>query len=140
MTDNTERNRLIEKYLPEVLESLTDYTQMGVDEDELVGEASLVLTEVVDLHLRTPDPKVDLRDRIDAAINERLTAFITECNCLKAADQDLADRLNDLSDTAVGLVEELGRQPSNEELAEKMNITVDEVERLLKISEQAGRS
>lgn len=137
MNDNTERNRLIEQHLPEVLESLYDYTQMGVDEDELVGEASLILTEVVDEHMKNPSG--NLQDKIDMKINERLTAYITESNSLKAADQDLADRLNDLSDAAVGMVEELGRQPSTEELAEKLNISVDEVERLLKISEQAGK-
>ncbi len=137
MNDNTERNRLIEQHLPEVLESLYDYTQMGVDEDELVGEASLILTEVVDEHMKNPSG--NLQDKIDMTINERLTAYITESNSLKAADQDLADRLNDLSDAAVGMVEELGRQPSTEELAEKLNISVDEVERLLKISEQAGK-
>ena len=135
--DKEERNKIIEQYLPDVLTSLTDYTQMGVDEDELVGEASLILTEVVDEHMK--NPLGNLQDKIDAAINERLTAFITESNCLKAADQDLADRLNDLSDAAVGLVEELGRQPLSEELAQKMNISVDEVERLLKISEEASR-
>ncbi|MBQ0146343.1 MAG: hypothetical protein KBS51_04430 [Lachnospiraceae bacterium] len=137
MNDNTERNRLIEQHLPELLESLYDYTQMGVDEDELVGEASLILTEVVDEHMKNPSG--NLQDKIDMTINERLTAYITESNSLKAADQDLADRLNDLSDAAVGMVEELGRQPSTEELAEKLNISVDEVERLLKISEQAGK-
>lgn len=137
MNDNNERNRLIEKHLPDVIESLVDYTQMGVDEDELVGEASLILTEVVDEHMK--DPTGDLRDKIDSAINDRLTAFITEFNSVKAADQDLADRLNDLSDAAIGLVEELGRQPSNEELAQKLNMTEDEVERLLKISEEASR-
>lgn len=137
MNDNTERNRLIEQHLPEVLESLYDYTQMGVDEDELVGEASLILTEVIDEHMKNPSG--NLQDKIDMTINERLTAYITESNSLKAADQDLADRLNDLSDAAVGMVEELGRQPSTEELAEKLNISVDEVERLLKISEQAGK-
>ncbi|MDO4938977.1 MAG: sigma-70 domain-containing protein [Lachnospiraceae bacterium] len=135
--DNNERNRLIEQFLPDVLESLTDYTQMGVDEDELVGEASLILTEVVDEHMKKPEGS--LQDKIDAAINERLTAFITESNCLKAADQDLAERLNDLSDAAVSMVEELGRRPSNEELAEKLNLDVDEIERLLKISEEASR-
>lgn len=137
MNDNNERNRLIEKHLPDVIESLVDYTQMGVDDDELVGEASLILTEVVDEHIK--NPVGNLQDKIDSAINDRLTAFITEFNSVKAADQDLADRLNDLSDAAIGLVEEFGRQPTGEELAQKLNMTVDEVERLLKISEEASR-
>jgi len=136
--NNMDRNQLIEKYLPDVLESLYDYTQMGVDEDDLVSEASLILTETVDTYVKNPVGNLD--DIIDMALNERLTAYITECNSLKAADQDLADRLNDLSDAAVELVEELGRQPSNEELAEKLGIEVDEVERMLKISEEANRS
>ena len=137
MRDYSERNRLIEQYLPEVIESLYDYTRMGVDEEELVGEASLILTETVEEYMKNPEG--DLRDRIDMAINERLTVYITESNSVKAADRDLADRLNDLSDTAVGLVEELGRQPSVDELAGKLNISADEVERPLKISENAGR-
>lgn len=135
--NNLDRNALIEKYLPDVLESLVDYTQMGVDEDELVGEAALILTETVDAYIK--NPVGDLESIIDMAINERITQFITEANQIKAADQDLADRLNDLSDAAVELVQELGRQPSNEELAEKLNIEVDEVERLLKISEEASK-
>lgn len=133
-----ERNRLIEQYLPEVLESLVDFTQMGVDEDDLVGEASLILTETVDAYLK--NPVGELGDIIDMTINERLTAYITESNMLKAADQDLADRLNDLSDAAVELLEELGRTPSAEELAQKLDISADEVERLLKISEEASKS
>ena len=137
MTNIEERNRLVEQYLPDVLESLYDYTQMGVDEDDLVGEASLILTETIDEYLK--HRVGNLQDIIDAAINERLTAYITECNGLKAADRDLADRLNMLSDTAVEMLEELGRQPSNEELAEKLALSVDEVERLLKMSEEAGK-
>lgn len=138
MANTEERNRLVEQYLPEVLESLYDYTQMGVDEDELVGEASLILTETVDAYLK--HRVGNLQDIIDAAINERLTAFITECNGIKAADQDLADRLNILSDKAVEMLEELGRRPTNDELAEKLSMSVDEIERLLKISEDAGKS
>ncbi len=137
MADNTERNKLIEQYLPGVMESLYDYTQMGVDEDELVGEASLILTEIVDEYMKKPEG--DLQDKIDMAINERLTAFITEYNSVKAADMDLADKLNDLSDAAIGLVDELGRRPTNEELAQKLGYSADEVERLLKMSEEASR-
>jgi len=133
-----DRNELIERYLPGVLESLYDYTQMGVDEDDLVSEASLILTETVDAYVKNPVGNLD--DIIDMAINTRLTAYITECNSVRAADQDLADRLNDLSDAAVALVEELGRQPTNEELAEKLGVEVDEVERMLKISEEANQS
>jgi len=131
------RNELIERYLPQVLESLADYTQMGVDEDELVGEASLILTETIDQYVK--DPKGNLDDIIDMALNSRLTAFITESNCLKAADQDLADRLNDLSDANMELFEELGHQPTVAELAEKLDIEEDEVERLLKMSEEASQ-
>lgn len=137
MANTEERNRLVEQYLPDVLESLYDYTQMGVDEDELVGEAALILTETIDEYLK--HRAGNLQDIIDAAINERLTAFITECNGIKAADQDLADRLNILSDKAVEMLEELGRRPTNEELAEKLSMSVDEIERLLKISEDAGK-
>ena len=110
---------------------------MGVDEDDLVGEASLILTETIDEYLK--HRVGNLQDIIDAAINERLTAYITECNGIKAADRDLADRLNTLSDTAVEMLEELGRKPGNEELAEKLALSVDEVERLLKMSEEAGK-
>ena len=142
-----DRNKLIEELLPDVLESLYDYTQMGVDEDEIVGEASLILTETVDGYLKNPDNDINapggrekLRDMIDIQINERITEFITESNVLKAADQELADRLNDLSDAAMELLEELGHAPSNEELAEKLETDVDEIERLLKISENASKS
>ena len=136
-------NMLIEENLSDVMQSLYDYVDMGVELDDLMGEAALVLTQVVNEYVKINGneniDKADLRDKIDSAVNLRLTDYITETNCAKAADQDLADRLNDLSDASIELFEELGRSATNAELAEKLGIDEDEVARMLKMSEDAAK-
>lgn len=142
MAEGNVVNKLIEENLPEVMQSLYDYVDMGVELDDLMGEAALTLTQVVNDYVNENGSenidKTALKDKIDKEVNARLTEYITETNSARAADQDLADRMNDLSEASIALFEELGRTPTAAELAEKLDIEEDEVERMLKMSDDAA--
>lgn len=142
MAEGNVVNKLIEENLSDVMQSLYDYVDMGVELDDLMGEAALTLTQVVNDYVKENGneciDKTVLKDKIDAAVNERLTEYITETNSSRAANQDLADRMNDLSEASIALLEELGRAATVSELAEKLDIEEDEVERMLKMSDDAA--
>ena len=53
------------------------------------------------------------------------------------AEQTLADRMNALTELSSELAAELGREASPEELASRLDIPLDEVQRLLAMSMQA---
>ena len=142
MAEGNVVNKLIEENLPEVMQSLYDYVDMGVELDDLMGEAALTLTQVVNDYVKENGSenidKTALKDKIDKEVNAKLTEYITETNSARAADQDLADRMNDLSEASISLFEELGRTPTAAELADKLDIEEDEVERMLKMSDDAA--
>ena len=52
-------------------------------------------------------------------------------------EQTLADRMNALTELSSELAAELGREASPEELAARLDIPLDEVQRLLAMSMQA---
>lgn len=143
MAEGNVVNKLIEENLSDVMQSLYDYMDMGVDLEDLMGEAALTLTQAVNGYVaKNGNENIDkaaLKDVIDAAVNERLTEYITETNSTKAADQDLADRMNDLSEASISLLEELGRGATPDELAEKLDMEADEVERMLRMSSNAAQ-
>ena len=53
---------------------------------------------------------------------------------LREAAEEMLDRVNKLKDVSQEMAEELGREASVEELAERMKLTVDEVKEIMKLT------
>ena len=132
--DSRARKRLTEAYLATALAEIRPYLGR-MDVGELIGVANLALTAAL-CDEKTLESAV-LRDTIKRNVQTALEEGVQEESQSDAEEHTLAERLNAMSDLASELAAELGREASPEDLAIRLGISMDEVQRLLAMSMQA---
>lgn len=128
------RKRLTEGYLGTALAEIQPFVG-SMEAGELIGVANLALTAAL------CDEKIlestVLRDTIKQKVHTALEEAVRENRQSDTAEQTLADRMNAMTELSSELAAELGREASPEELASRLDIPLDEVQRLLAMSMQA---
>lgn len=76
----------------------------------------------------------DFRGQVRTLAAERLEAAIEAQQREKQAEEEVAARVNVLKDISRMMAEELGREATVEELAEKMKMTAEEIKDIMKIT------
>lgn len=132
--DSRARKRLTEAYLETALAEIRPYLGR-MDVGELIGVANLALTAAL-CDEKTLESAV-LRDTIKRNVHTALEEAVQEESQSDAEEHTLAERLNAMSDLASELAAKLGREASPEDLAIRLGIPIDEVQRLLAMSMQA---
>lgn len=132
--DARARKRLTEGYLGTALAEIQPFVG-SMEAGELIGVANLALTAAL------CDEKIlestVLRDTIKQKVHTALEEAVRENRQSDTAEQTLADRMNALTELSSELAAELGREASPEELAARLDIPLEEVQRLLAMSMQA---
>ena len=132
--DARARKRLTEGYLGTALAEIQPFVG-SMEAGELIGVANLALTAAL------CDEKIlestVLRDTIKQKVHTALEEAVRENRQSNTGEQTLADRMNALTELSSELAAELGREASPEELAARLDIPLDEVQRLLAMSMQA---
>ena len=132
--DARARKRLTEGYLGTALAEIQPFVG-SMEAGELIGVATLALTAAL------CDEKIlestVLRDTIKQKVHTALEEAVRENRQSDTGEQTLADRMNALTELSSELAAELGREASPEELAARLDIPLDEVQRLLAMSMQA---
>ena len=132
--DARARKRLTEGYLGTALAEIQPFVG-SMEAGELIGVANLALTAAL------CDEKIlestVLRDTIKQKVHTALEEAVRENRQSDTVEQTLADRMNALTELSSELAAELGREASPEELASRLDIPLDEVQRLLAMSMQA---
>ena len=132
--DARARKRLTEGYLGTALAEIQPFVG-SMEVGELIGVANLALTAAL------CDEKIlestVLRDTIKQKVHTALEEAVRENRQSDTGEQTLADRMNALTELSSELAAELGREASPEELAARLDIPLDEVQRLLAMSMQA---
>lgn len=132
--DARARKRLTEGYLGTALAEIQLFVGT-MEAGELIGVANLALTAAL------CDEKIlestVLRDTIKQKVHTALEEAVRENRQSDTGEQTLADRMNALTELSSELAAELGREASPEELASRLDIPLDEVQRLLAMSMQA---
>lgn len=132
--DARARKRLTEGYLGTALAEIQPFVG-SMEAGELIGVANLALTAAL------CDEKIlestVLRDTIKQKVHTALEEAVRENRQSDTGEQTLADRMNALTELSSKLAAELGREASPEELASRLDIPLDEVQRLLAMSMQA---
>lgn len=132
--DARARKRLTEGYLGTALAEIQPFVG-SMEAGELIGVANLALTAAL------CDEKIlestVLRDTIKQKVHTALEEAVRESRQSDTAEQTLADRMNAMTELSSELAAELGREASPEELASRLDIPLDEVQRLLAMSMQA---
>ncbi|MCI9106568.1 MAG: RNA polymerase subunit sigma-70 [Lachnospiraceae bacterium] len=127
--DRTARQRLLEGMLHYVLELAGKYKSHGLTMGDLVQEANMALLLALESY-----EGGNFREQVKELSIERIQMAIQMQNQEKQAEEEMAARVNVLKDISQMMAEELGREATVEELAEKMKMTVDEIKEIMKVT------
>ena len=127
--DRGARERLLEGMLNFVIELAGRYRNRGLGAGDLVQEANMALLLALDVY-----EEGDFREQVKALAAERLEAAIEAQQREKQTEEEVAARVNVLKDISKMMAEELGREATVEELAEKMKMTAEEIKDIMKVT------
>lgn len=123
--------RLIEGKLKFVLGLAKEYADQSVLIGDLVQEANMVLT----VYTRGFAGTADTYDSgLERAVREQLELAVKVQCREKDIEETVLARVNVLQDISKMMAEELGREASVEELAERMKMTAEEIRDIMKLS------
>ncbi len=125
--DGAARNRLIEGNLRQALMYTADYLNRGVPLADLIQEASIELTMLAGEGYDGAFERL-----LESRIRARLEEVIEEQQGQTQIAEDMLARVNALQDLSGEMAEELGREPTAAELAERMGVSEDEVTIVMK--------
>lgn len=123
------KNRLIEGNLHRALNYAKGYADKGIPMADLVQEANMALTAAVNAWKGEPFLSY-IEEEIKKSLNEALESWADE----KKVGEELAARANVLQEVSNIMARELGREATEQELAERMKMSVDEIKEIMKIT------
>ena len=126
------RERLIEGNLRRALMSVQEYINRGVPMADLIQEASMELMMLVDVGFEDSFEKL-LESRIRVRLEEVINEQKSEINI----EEEMLARVNVLQEVSKELAERLGREPKLNELADRMQMTEDDVREIMKVTMDA---
>lgn len=126
------RERLIEGNLRRALMSVQEYINRGVPMADLIQEASMELMMLVDEGFEDSFEKI-LESRIRVRLEEVINEQKSEINI----EEEMLARVNVLQEVSKELAERLGREPKLNELADRMQMTEDDVREIMKVTMDA---
>ena len=130
------KKRLVEGLLGTALEYAREYQDKGVLLTDLVQEANMALLIAVEEYSGTSEAaEFDLF--IEEKIREALALAVEEEESADRTEEELTARVNVLQTVSQALADELGREATVEELAEKMKMTVEEIKGIMKMAIEA---
>ncbi len=129
MGEESARNRLIEGNLERVIQIAEEYAERGVPFSDLVQEGNMALTMAAYEY-----EGGGFLPFAEDAIVQAMEAAIEEQKGEESVGEKMAAYINVMNEVTSRLAEELGRQATVEEVAEKMQISVDEVKELMKMA------
>ena len=130
--DEEARKLLIESNLNLVAEIAKQYKKSSLPMGDLIQEGNIgLLMGVASYELSTG---VAFRNYITDAIHNAIKAALAEDSREIGYAKRMASRANELSDLAAEMAQELEREATPKELAERMGITEDEVREIMKVS------
>lgn len=130
--DDGARKRLIEGNLKAALMFIQDYLNKGVPMADLIQEASLELMMLADEGFEGSFEKL-----LESRIRVRMEEVIKENQAEADIEEEMLARVNVLQEVSKSMAEELGREASLKELAERMQMTEDEVREVMKVTMDA---
>ena len=121
------RKQLAEIYLMQAVQLAATYRNRGIGLADLIQEANIGLMEAL------TKPKITEKQILTSIETALKQAVAKETKEAEVAEQ-IAARLNTLSDAAKELANRHGKEPTVEELAEYLHIIVEEVQNDMKLS------
>ncbi len=130
------KKRLVEGNLRAALEYAREYDGKGVLLSDLVQEANMALLMAVEEYAKAGG-ETGFDSYVGQRIKKALELAVEEEQSADQTGEELAARVNVLSQIAQTLAAELGREATVEELADKMKMSVDEIKGIMKLAMDA---
>lgn len=127
--DKQAKKRLVEGFLRAAAVIAEEYKERGLAICDLVQEANVALLLMVE-EFTGGDFRSLMEKRIREALEQAIDAQVTETT----VEEEVTARVNVLKDISASMAEELGREATVEELAERMKMTVDEIKAIMKLT------
>lgn len=127
--DKAAGKRLVEGMLSFAVEVAKAYGGQGLPLGDLVQEANLTLLLSLDEY-ESGDFRAYLKPRLEAS----LLAAVESQKREKTVEEELAARVNVLGEVSRRMADELGREATVEELADRMKMTADEIRAIMKLT------
>ena len=127
--DKAARERLLEGMLHYVVKLAGGFRNQGLPAGDLVQEANMALLLALDQY-----ENGNFREQVKDLVEENLNAAIEMQKKEKQTEEEMVARVNVLKDISGMMAEELGREATVEELAEKMKMTEDEIKAIMKLT------
>lgn len=129
MGGTAQKKRLIEGSLWKVLDYAKAYEGQGLPMGDLVQEAGMALTLAVEAYEGGSFGGY-LEEAVHKALEEALNQQKTEVGI----EETILARVNVMKDITQNMAEELGREATVEELADRMKMTVGEIKDIMKLT------
>lgn len=130
--DEEAKNLLIESNLNLVTQIAKEYKKKNLSMGDLIQEGNIgLLMGVAEYELSTG---ISFHNYICDAIRKAIEAALEEDVRESISAKKVASRANELSDLAAEMAQELEREATPKELADRLGITEDEVRQIMKIS------
>ena len=126
------RERLIEGNLKKALFFVQDYINQGVPLSDLIQEASMELMLLADEGFEG-----SFETLLESRIRVRLEEVVKEQKSEMDIEEEMLARVNVLQEVSKTMAEQLGREATLAELAERMKMTEDEVREIMKVTMDA---
>ena len=128
LAQQTEAELTLAYYLPKVVEEAVKLHMPGIFIGDVIQEGNVSLMLYLGEHKKATEAEV--LEQVRAGIRVMLESHTEE----KRHDKKMVERVNDLDETIKSMKEEYGRKVSVDEVAERMGITEDTVEDILKLA------
>lgn len=130
--DDGARGRLIEGNLKYVLGISRDYIGRGMPVDDLVQEANMALMLAVE---ELAAMEEDSFERfVEKRVRQMIGLAVEQQEAEDRTGKMMAEKVNLMQDVSRDMAEELGREPKVEELAQRLQMTDDEVRDIMKMA------
>ncbi|MBS5065990.1 MAG: RNA polymerase subunit sigma-70 [Hungatella hathewayi] len=147
--DELAKKRLVEGNLKTALTHTKDYLNRGVTVNDLIQEANMALMLAVESYgalaaARMAETGMEGQEAhlvegafeqyLGLKIREALDAAVEAQAAESKVEEEMLARVNVMKDISQTMAEELGREATVEELAERLKMTVDEVKDIMKLT------
>ena len=125
------KKRLIEGNLKNALAMIREYLNKGLPAGDLAQEANMALVMAVE-ELGTAESVLDFNEYLKERVTEALKAAVADQETEHKIEEKMLARVKVLEEVSKSMADQLGREATVEELAERMQMTVEEVKDIMK--------
>ena len=128
--DAEARNKMCEHNLRLVAKIAQKYIGKGLEFMDLVQEGNIGLTRAVDKY--NPEKGYKFSTYATFWIRQGITRALTDQSRMIKIPAYMQDKISKLRKTSAKLMQEFGREPTDEEIAEQMGLSIEDVEEMHK--------